>query len=394
MLKRIMNRLGLEKRSTNQAPGGDSYWTDWQALRVGHHQNPESLAAVWACTALISEVTASLPFHVYRDHKKADHPLGRILNSMANDETTSFEFRESMTAAVLTQGNAYARIERDHTGQVRALYQIRDVSVLRGKYGLIYEYSENGKAHRLLQGEVLHLRGRLGPDGILGVSPIQAARSTFDLALAEEQHGLSVFQNGTRLTGVIEAPAPLKPEQRESLKQSWSSQYAGAGNAGRTAVLEGGLQFKPLGMTMTDAEWLASRQFSVEQICRIYRVPPVLVADLRHGNYSNSTEMFRVFVTTTLGVWLKRWEQSIEAVCLSEAARRKFYVRHSAEGLLRGDSNHRAAFYASAIQARWMRPSEARELEDMPPLEGIDETPTLGQAPTTPTAPYPSKEAE
>src|SRR5690606_38912766 len=117
----------------------------------------------------------------------------------------------------------YARIERDHTGQVRALYQIRDVSVLRLPSGkLAYEYSDNGRVVRLLQGEVLHLRGRLGPDG-MGVSPIQAARSTFDLALAEEQHGLSVFQNGTRLTGVIEAPAPLKPEQRESLKQSWSS---------------------------------------------------------------------------------------------------------------------------------------------------------------------------
>lgn len=385
-----------ETRSTNQAPGGDSYWQDFAALRTGN-KNPEGLAAVWACVSLISETLASLPFAVYQGNDKVrSHPLHKVLNRMANDGTTAFEFRESMTAAVLLSGNAFARIERDHTGQVKALHQIRDVSVLRLPSGkLAYEYSDNGRVVRLLQGECLHLRGRLGNDGVLGMSPIQIARSTFDLALEEQQHGVSTFRNAGRLSGVLESAATLKPEQRDSLKQSWQAQYSGTGNAGRTAVLEAGLTFRPISMSLQDAEWLASRQFSVEEVARIFRCPPTLIGDLRNGTYSNSSEMFRAFVVTTLRTWMTRWEQAIEAVCLSEAARNTFYVEHSAEGLLRGDSTTRAAFYASGIQSGWMKPSEARELENLPPLEGIDDFSTNGgNPPTTPTAPYPSKEAE
>src|SRR5690606_24315962 len=130
--------------------------------------------------------------------------------------------------------------------------------------GLGYEYTDRkGVVHRLLAEEVLHLRHRLADDGVLGISPIQAARGVIELAISEGEHGVATFRNGAKLAGVLKFPQKLKPEQRVALKESWASQYSGAGNAGRTPLLEEGVEYQPVSMTLEDAEWIASRQFSV-----------------------------------------------------------------------------------------------------------------------------------
>jgi len=227
MLNRLLNRLGYERRSNHQAAGGDSYWNDFEALRTGavNPQTAQGVAAVYACVQAIAETVATLPLHLYQDggatrEKARNHPLYRVLHDMANPEQTAMELREFMTASVLLTGNAFARIVRDGAGQVCELWPVSNVQVLRlGNGKLAYEYSDRtGAVVRLLQDECLHLRHRIGSDGVLGISPIAVARGVIELAQSEQEHGTATFRHGAKLSGVLETDSLLKPEQRTELR--------------------------------------------------------------------------------------------------------------------------------------------------------------------------------
>ncbi len=395
IITRIKSAIGLEARSTLGVNG----WPVPISASAVTPATAQGVSAVYACVQAIAETTASLPLILFRrgedgDRERAsDHPLYRVLHDMANPEQTALEFREYMQACVLLRGNAFARIVRGWDGQVRELWPLNpdNVTVRRTPSGLVYEHSKDGTRTTLLAHEVLHLRHRLGDDGVLGVSPITAARGVVELAQAENEHGRNTFTNGAKLLGVLKFPGKLKPEQRTAIATSWSSQHAGGANSGRTAILEEGVDFQALSMTLEDAEWIAARQFSVEEVARLFRVPPTVIGDLRHGNYSNSVEMARQFVTQTLRRHLVAWEQAIAAKCLTEAGRRTYFAEHQVEGLLRGDSANRAAFYSSGISDGWMLKSEARKLENLPAIDGIDDAP-LSQKSGPAPLPYPSKQ--
>lgn len=417
IITRALSAIGLERRSVS---GGDPYWSNFATLRNGpvNDKTAQGVSAVYACVQAIAETTASLPLILFKrngdDRERAsDHPLYKVLHDQANPEQTALEFREYMQAAVLLRGNAFARIVRGWDGQVRELWPLSPdrVSVLRVGDKLAYDYTDTkGIVHRLLAHEVLHLRHRLGDDGVLGISPIAAARGVVELAIAEGQHGVNTFTNGAKMLGVLKFPGKLKTEQRANIRESWASQHAGGSNAGRTAILEEGVDFQALSMTLEDAEWIAARQFSVEEVARLFRVPPTVIGDLRNGNYSNSVEMARQFVTQTLRRHLVAWEQGIAAKCLTDAGRRMYFAEHQVEGLLRGDSANRAAFYSSGISDGWMLKSEARKLENLPAIEGLDDQPKASAGPADPSAfetpkgatsnatpaplPYPSKQQE
>ena len=398
---RALGAIGLERRSTTAAPGGDSYWSDFQALRSGpvNAATAQSVSAVYGCVSAIAETVASLPLILFRrkgdDRERAsDHPLYRVLHDQANPHMTALELRELMQAQVLLRGNSFARVVTGWDGQVRELWPLPvDTQVLRLPDGkLAYEYSDKaGKRVRLLSDEVLHLKHRAGDEAVLGVSPIAAAREVVQLALAERQHGTAMFEGGTRLSGVLTMPGVLKDNQRDSLKASWKANYSGAKNSGGVPILEAGMTYQAISMTADDAQYLASRQFSVEEVCRLFRVPPTLVGDLRHGNYSNSVELARQFVTLTLRRHLLMWEQGIASKLLTEAGRRIYFAEHQVEGLLRGDATNRASFYGAGIKDGWLLPSEARRLENLPTVPGIDDRRVQGEA-TPATLPYPSKQ--
>lgn len=378
LLTRIASSLGFEKRTA-----GDLYWQNFAALQSGpvNATTAQGVSAAYACVSAIAETTASLPLILFRrngdDRERAtDHPLYSVLHDQANEQQTALEFREWMQACVLLRGNAYARIVRGWDGQVRELIPLSPdrVQVLRVGEKIAYDYSNNqGKAERLLSTEVLHLRHRAGDDAVLGVSPITAARGVIELAIAERDHGNATFKNGTRLSGVLKLPGRLNAAQHEALKNSWDSQHAGGANHGKTAILQEGAEYQTISMSLEDADWIAARQFSVEEVCRLFRVPPTIVGDLRHGNYSNSVELARQFVTMSLRRHLVAWEQTISKQLLTEQGRRIYFAEHQVEGLLRGDAANRAAFYASGIAAKWLLPSEARRLENLPTIKGIDD---------------------
>jgi HK97 family phage portal protein len=167
--------------------------------------------------------------------------------------------------------------------------------------------------------------------------------------------------------GIIMVPGRLTADQRKSMKESWQ-QF----RAGMTPVLDDGADYSTVSMTLEDAEWIAARQFSVEEVCRLFRVPPTIVGDLRHGNYSNTSELFRQFVTLSLRRHLVAWEQAISKQLLTEAGRRTLFAEHGVEGLLRGDSTTRADFYGKAITDGWMTIDEVRQLENLPKLEATN----------------------
>ncbi len=380
MIKKLLSHFGFEKRAD-----GDNYWENWKALRSGpvNDKTAQSVSAVYACVSAISETIASLPLHLYeRDDartKAKDHSLYGVLHDIANPNQTALEFREYLMACVLLKGNAYARIERGWDGQVTALHPIHPdrVSILRTATGLIYEYSDHkGTVHKLLQDEVFHLKHRAGDDVLMGVSPIQASRETIELSIAERDHGNATFSNGTRLSGILKFPQHLKPEQRTGLKTSWDSQYSGGANAGKTAILDQGVEYQTISMSLEDAEWIEARKFSVIEVARLFRVPPVIIQSMESANYSNSVELARQFVTLCLRRHLVAWEQAISMQLLTPAGRRRYKPEHSVEGLLRGDSTTRAQFYREGIDAGWLLPSEARKLENLPMIEGIDNAKT------------------
>nr|WP_269061504.1 phage portal protein [Stutzerimonas kunmingensis] len=346
----------------------------------------EGISAVYACVAAISETVGSLPLDVYRNtdngrEKAKSHPLYRLLHDAPNNWQSALEFREQMQRHVLLRGNAYAEIVWNPNGSVKALLPMHpdSVTVLRSSLGnLVYDHVDGkGNQRRLLADEVLHLRYH-SDDGILGRSPIQVARDTIGLALAERTHGAKMFEQGTKLSGVIETPPGTTKEQAGQIRESWSAGQAGIANHGKTAVLPQGATFKTVSMTLEDAEWIEARRLSIVETARLFRVPPVMIGDMEAANYSNVVELARFFVTNTLRRHLVMWEQAVNRACINNPA---FFVEHNVEGLLRGDSLARANFYQRGIEDGWMLRSEVRRIENLPAIEGIDDAQTQDAAP-------------
>ena len=353
----------------------------WAALGVGQSlalsgqhvdaRAAEGLSAVFGCVQALSESVACLPLHVYsrsdQGRERADgHSLARLLREVG------MAGRESMTATVLLHGNAFAKKEFNTAGEVIALHPLHPnrVSVVKlasGRYAFDVS-NDDGRQERLLRDEVFHLADRVESGSILGKSRIAIARETLGLGLALRAHGASTFRNGARPGGLLESPHKLTGEQHADARRVLD-RFEGAINAGRTMLLSGGMTFKPLSMNLEDAQFIAASQFNVEEICRIFRVPPTIVSDLRHGNYSNTAELGSQFVRYSLARWLAMWEEAISTQLLGPIARQRYFAEHAVDGLLRGAPETRATFYETMIRAGVMLPDEARRLENLPPLQ-------------------------
>ena len=386
----------LFTRSDNNTPAYDRYFDQFSQASnsAGVNvtvQTAESISAVYAAVAAISESVGSLPLDVYRRtddgrDKARTHPLYSLLHDAPNDWQTALEFREQLQRHILLRGNGFARIRWSGAGRVQSLEPIHpdSVSIMRSSASerLVYEYTDrHGKLQRLTADEMLHIRYHT-EDGVLGRSPIQVARDTVGLALAERTHGERMFANGTKLSGVIETQPGTTKQQAGDIRESWAAGQGGVSNHGKTAVLPQGATFKTVSMTLEDSEWIEARRLSVEEVARLFRVPPVLIGDLREANYSNAVELGRYFVTHTLRRHLVAWEQAINRTLLGSG----FFAEHNVEGLLRGDSLNRAQFYQRGIEDRWLLPSEVRRMENLPTVEGIDDVqPAKTQDPATPT---------
>ena len=347
------------------------------------------MTAVYSCVRILSEAVASLPLHIYRynddggKEKAIDHPLYFLLHDEPNPEMTSFVFRETLMTHLLLWGNAYAQIIRNGKGEVVALYPLMPnrMTVDRDENGrLYYTYNTSkedaptmkGSLVKLDSTDVLHIPG-LGFDGLVGYSPIAMAKNAIGMAIACEEYGAKFFANGAAPSGVLEHPGTIKDPAR--LRDSWTSTFGGSSNAHKVAVLEEGMKYTPISISPEQAQFLETRKFQINEIARIFRVPPHMVGDLEKSSFSNIEQQSLEFVKYTLDPWVSRWEQSMIRSLIPTADKSKFFIKFNVDGLLRGDYQSRMNGYAIGRQNGWMSANDIRELEDLdriPAEEGGD----------------------
>jgi HK97 family phage portal protein len=329
-------------------------------------------SAVYACVRILAESVAGLPLHVYErtangsKSTKPSHPLYRLLHDEPNREMTSFVFRETLMSHLLLWGNAYAQIIRDGRGFPIALYPLLPdrMAVDRNESGeLVYTYQSDKGQVKLRRENVLHIPG-LGFDGLIGYSPIAMAKNAVGLALATEDYGAAFFANGANPGGVLEHPGVIKPEQADRLRESWQSQFGGA-NAHKVAVLEEGLKFHQMSIPPEQAQFLETRKFQINEIARIFRVPPHMVGDLEKSSFSNIEQQSLEFVKYTLDPWVVRWEQSLQQALILPSEKATIFIKFNLDGLLRGDYQSRMQGYSTGIQNGFMSVNDVRGLEDM-----------------------------
>jgi HK97 family phage portal protein len=338
------------------------------------------LSAAWACVNLLAGTIASLPLMVYRLDAQGNrvaapaHPLYRVLHDSPNYDQTAMDFWEGGQAALELRGNMHARIERSASRLV-ALHPIYMPTVTRQSNGsLRYRWTEDGKSYDEPQENVFHVRG-FGGSPLGGLSTLSFGRQVFGLSTAANTAAGSMFANGMRPSVVVEFQNWLNDTQRDPFERALVEKFVGAMNAGRPMVLEGGAVAKTLSFSPEDAQMLESRAFSVEEVCRLFGVPPHMIGHTEKStSWGTGLEQQTIgFVTFTLRKRLKRIEQAIQKQLLTTSDRLAgISVEFNLEGLLRGDSAARAAFYQSGLQNGWTTINEVRAHEGLPPVEGGD----------------------
>lgn len=368
---------------------GSSYSFYMGGSSAGKNVNERSamqMTAVYSCVRILAEAVAGLPLHLYRykedggKERAIDNNLYHLLHDEPNKEMSSFIFRETLMTHLLLWGNAYAQIIRNGKGEVVALYPLmpNKMQVDRNENGeLYYIYTRSSDEAKTMEGvtvyitprDVLHIPG-LGFDGLVGYSPIAMAKNAIGLAIATEEYGAKFFANGAAPSGVLEHPGTIKDPSR--LRENWNSTFGGSANSGKVAVLEEGMKYTPISISPEQAQFLETRKFQIDEIARIFRVPPHMVGDLEKSSFSNIEQQSLEFVKYTLDPWVIRWEQSLSRALLNEDEKRKYFFKFNLEGLLRGDYESRMSGYAVARQNGWMSANDIRELENMDKIPAED----------------------
>lgn len=361
---------------------GSAYTFFMGGSSAGKNVNERSamqMTAVYACVRILSEAIAGLPLHMYRykdeggKEKAIDHTLYHLLHDEPNPEMTSFVFRETLMTHLLLWGNAYAQIIRNGKGEVIALYPLMPnrMEVNRDANGMLYYVYQKsnddaptmeGSSVILSPSEVLHVPG-LGFDGLVGYSPIAMAKNAIGLSMAAEEYGAKFYANGAAPSGVLEHPGVLKDPAK--VRDSWNAAFGGSSNSHKVAVLEEGLKYTPISISPNEAQFLETRKFQIDEIARIFRVPPHMVGDLEKSSFSNIEQQSLEFVKYTLDPWVVRWEQSLSRALLSETEKKSYFFKFNLEGLLRGDYQSRMQGYSIGIQNGFMCPNDVRELENL-----------------------------
>lgn len=383
----ILERLGLKRQRgepKNKYEGNDFSLLFGRTTsgKTVNERTALQTTAVYACVRILSETIASLPLHVYRyteggKAKDTEHVLYTLLHDEPNPDMTSFVFRETLMSHLLIWGNAYAQILRDRSGQVIGLYPLLpdQMSVHRSEKGKLYyvynRYEEDNPNFQekgsivLSQEEVLHIPG-LGFDGLIGYSPIALAKNAVGMTLACEEYGASFFGNGANPGGVLEHPGILKDPGK--VRDSWNAVYQGTRNAHKVAVLEEGMSYKQIGIPPEEAQFLETRKFQINEIARLFRIPPHMVGDLEKSSFSNIEQQSLEFVKYTLDPWVVRFEQALKKSLLLPEEKKTHFIKFNVDGLLRGDYQSRMNGYAIGRQNGWLSTNDIRELEELNPI--------------------------
>ena len=363
--------------------------------RVTEH-DALSAVPVFSCVRILAETIASLPLFVYKHlpdggkQRDVQHPLYRLLHDQPNPLMTAMAFRETLVGHCALWGNGYAEIEQNGHGRPLALWPLRPdrmrVSLTMApppddpagvaRRTLRYHYTTDTGEVTLREDQVLHVPG-LGFDGIQGYSVIQMGREAVGMTLATEEFGARFFGNGSSVSGVLTHPGRLSPQAHERLKADWDAMHSGLSSAHRVAVLEEGVTWQQTGIPPEDAQFLQTRNFQIEEIARLFRIPEwMLGAGAGQRVMRGTMEQESIgFVTYTLLPWLERIEQVLQRDLLAEQEKSTWFIEHLVDGLMRGDLLSRYQAYAVGRQNGWLKVNDIRFLENMnpvPPNQGGD----------------------
>ena len=378
----ILNGLFKSRDKPTNSTTGSAYRFFFGGTTAGKPVNERSsmqMTAVYSCVRILAEAVAGLPIHLYQytdtggKEKAIKHPLYFLLHDEPNPEMTSFVFRETLMTHLLLWGNAYAQIIRNGKGEVIALYPLMPnrMTADRDANGqLYYQYQSSkdeaptikGTTVILKSSDVLHIPG-LGFDGLVGYSPIAMAKNAIGMAIACEEYGAKFFANGATPGGILEHPGTVKDPAR--IRESWNATFGGSNNSSKVAVLEEGMKYTPIAISPEQAQFLETRKFQINEIARIFRIPPHMVGDLEKSSFSNIEQQSLEFVKYTLEPWLVRWEQSMVRSLLSPKEKQKYFIKYNVDGLLRGDYQSRMNGYAIGRQNGWMSANDIRSLENL-----------------------------
>ena len=337
--------------------------------------NALTFSAVYAAVRIISETIASIPLNVYQADgetrvKAVGHPVQDLLAKAPNSVSSTFTFREAMASNLVLHGNAYAKIEMNAAGRPTALIPLNpmkvEVKVIDGEK--VYVFDEK---HTYLDYEMLHFVG-LSFNGLIGKSPLSMAREAVAIGLAAQEYGARFYSNGANAGGVITAPGRLNTEVVKRLRESWNRAQSGLGSSHSTAILEEGMKYEKIGLDPEAAQFLQSRKFQVNEIARIFRIPPSYLADLENSSTRANTEQQAIqFVRDCITPYVRRMEVELNRKLFREDEP-NLYAYFTMEGLMRGDQKARYEAYAVARNWGWLSVNDIRDLENLNPVEGGD----------------------
>lgn len=329
-------------------------------------------STIFACVRVIAETIATLPLFLYKVKgnnkvKAREHNLYSILHDAPNLECTSVSFFESLITQILLTGNGFAEIIKDNFNNILELHILdaNKIRVYRDNYNnIVYEYNDDGKIISLSKRQVLHIAG-LGWNGIIGYSPIALMRRQIATGIYQDNFALDFFSNGVKKVPILSHPNRISKEAKESMKESFRKSWDNG-----IVVLEEGITVNPITMNLSDAQFLESRRFSVEEICRIFRVPPHLIGDLSRSTNNNIEHQSIEFVTHTIRPWCVRIERALNNFLLNIKEKGKYTIEFMLDGLLRGDtltrqqSNQIKLNNGILTRNQWRQQENMNEVED------------------------------
>jgi len=383
MIRKLINRfiqksgVATPDKWLKDSQGVESSWAGIEITGEGALAS----STVAACCRLLSESVASLPLHVYRrtDNGKvraADHPLYSLLHDKPNAYMTSYAWRASMMASVLLTGNSYTVIERDLQGRIIALWPLnsRDVTLKAEGGELFYEVYTRGDRRRYDFPDVLHIKGP-SLDGLTGLSIIKLARQGIGLDLAMSQHGSSYFKNNATPTAYVTTPLAMSDKAKFQFLDYLMQRFGGAKNAGKIPILENGMEIKTVSFSPEDSQFLQSRQFSVQDVCRWFKVSPHLVGDPSRLAYASSEAEFNAYLVHSLSPWLVNIQSEMNCTLLADDP--QHIVEFDPNGMARGSQVERYAAYEKGLGGPnpWLTVADVRAAENLPFLPGTDQIP-------------------
>jgi HK97 family phage portal protein len=358
-----------------------------QSGETVNYRTAQQAVTAMACARVIAEGLAQVPCKIFRKNgdqrlPATDQRIYGVLNDSPNDWMTSFEFFESMALHLVFCGNAFAFINRYRGDVIELLpYEPNHVTVTRDGWDLKYTISmvdsvgRQKITHDIPASNMWHIRGPSW-NTWMGLEGVKLAREAIGLELAVERHGSRIFKNGTQLGGLLSTDNNLSKEKAAEIREAWQQQYGGGENTGKTGVLWGGFKYSSMSMKSDEAQMNETRKFQVEEVCRAFRVMPLMVgyAD-KTATYASAEQMFIAHAVHTLGPWYRRVEKSSDKNLLTDKQRADgLYTKFMANSLMRASSKDRGEYFAKALGSggspAWMTQDEVRELDELNPKGG------------------------